>query len=235
MDFFKTRIHVYHPGLAFFSLLLSWVLLCEIPCVCPPKGLFRILVIPFFHIIQIFLLYSFCFDILLQNSFASFLFGCWFIFVDKTRLCRNFFRYFKMSYFVFIAWTCFGIFQVSLLPLGSFDLSFQVVLLDSSAVFFVFSFKQISACFSFLITFDRCRSFFTCSSNRTWHPGLYFSSGYFGEHRFYHRLISLLHKLTCLIQWWCPLGYLVIICLFFFYFHLNFFFRAFTNYLSSYF
>ena len=42
-----------------------------------------------------------------------------------------------------------------------------------------------------------------------------FWSSSFEENRFYHRLISLLHRLFHLIPWCCKLRYVVIICLFF--------------------
>ena len=42
---------------------------------------------------------------------------------------------------------------------------------------------------------------------------LYFCSSSFGEHWFYHRFVSLPHKLVHFVKLYCPLGYLFIICL----------------------
>ena len=73
---------------------------------------------------------------------------------------------------------CFGIYWASLLSLISFDLFIRVVLPELSAVvfffFFVFSSQYILVCFSFLSTFDYCRSFFTCLSSQIFRPGFLF-------------------------------------------------------------
>ena len=55
--------------------------------------------------------------------------------------------------------------------------------------------------------------FFTCPSNLNSHQGFFFVRVTFGNTDLYHRLNSLPHKLSRLIQWFCLLGYLELICL----------------------
>ena len=76
--------------------------------------------------------------------------------------------------------------------------------------FLILSSQYIFGCFPFLCTFAFCRSFFICLSSLIFHPGLVFSDS-LEKYRFYHKLVSLLHKFTCLVQWCCMLFYLVII------------------------
>ena len=77
---------------------------------------------------------------------------------------RIFFRYFRISCFVCIAWLCAGIFWVSFVSPKSFDQFLSVVLSDLSAlVFFVFSFHYTIVYFSFLCTFTNV-NFLICPS-----------------------------------------------------------------------
>ena len=74
--------------------------------------------------------------------------------------------------------------------------------------FTVFSPQHIRMCLSFLGTFAYFCNFFNHSSSLISHPDFVFLFVFLmGE------TISLRHKLVCLFQWGCPLGYLVIIYL----------------------
>ena len=88
----------------------------------------------------------------------------------------------------------------------SSNLSLQIVLTGLFPILFFTFHPNISMCvFTFIIHSLAAVSLhvlvFLC-----------FYSGSLIEHQFYHRLISLLHELACLLQWCCPWGYLVTIC-----------------------
>ena len=127
-----------------------------------------------------------------------------------------------MSCFVWIAWSCLGIFWVYLLSQISFDLSVQVVLIiqleqinQQTCLLFFGLFVPIYPCvFSSFSIFSCCCSFFSCPSCLISYPGLiFFYSDSLGKHWFYHRLVSLPYKRRRLVQWCCLLGYLLIYCL----------------------
>ena len=101
-----------------------------------------------------------------------------------------FFRYFGITCFVCTAWPGPDIVWVSLLPLNIFwtlGLSYCFVL--------VFSFQHFFTYLLLLRTLACCCSFFTCPFSLRSHTGFVF---------------YLLHKLARLDRWCCPLGYLLI-------------------------
>ena len=164
---------------------------------------------------SVFLLCSFRAHILLQNSFAAFasvvgMFLC----ILPLLVGRIFFRNFEMPCFDCIAWLYFGIFLVSLLLLIFLLLiSSNCIVIFAYCFILFFSSQHVPLFFfhSFVARFNTL----SLSILFTKFPILvsFFCSGFFEEHRFYHRLILLLHKLARLIQWCCLLGYLVIIYL----------------------
>ena len=84
---------------------------------------------------------------------------------------KIFFRYFEMSYFVYIAGLCLGIFKFSFLSPVSYDLYPQILLFDLAAVL-ALSFFLVP--FPFLIIFHCCRNFFIWVPNLISHPGFEF-------------------------------------------------------------
>ena len=109
-----------------------------------------------------------------------------------------------MYCFYCITWRCISIFCLYLLIFTFSDLF---------AILFWSFHLNISQRFSFLSIFAFRHNFFC--------------TGSLGTHQFYPRLISLLHELALSIQW-CPLGYLVIVCLSFD-FYLDFFLSQFLR------
>ena len=83
-----------------------------------------------------------------------------------------------------------------------------------TCVAFCFSSQYVPAFFLCFIICACCR-FLICISSRISYSGFEFLFMFFGEHYFFHRLISLLHRLFRLIQWYFSLGYVLIILLFF--------------------
>ena len=78
MDVNFLKLESIHHGRAFFTSVLSWVLLLASLGVFQPMTLLWVLVIVFFMLFihLAFLLYSFCFHILLWNYFISFASDC---------------------------------------------------------------------------------------------------------------------------------------------------------------
>ena len=148
-----------------------------------------------------FLLYSFGFHILLQNSFVSFESSCWFVLVYTPLIVgRSFLRYFRISCFVCIVWPCPGIFRVALFP-QSFYLYLPVVLSDVSTgfVFFCFCFCFFKCYHSveylcIFRSFVCCYTFSICPSNRISRPSFVFLIVLLREISILS-LVSLLHKI----------------------------------------
>ena len=146
--------------------------------------------------------------------FVSLSSGCWCILLLFAG--RIFFCCFAMSSFVCIVLSYLDIFLVFLLspvPSGLFS---QVVL-----GFFIcwvnifFSSQYIPAFLFCLIIFAYCRRSLIYVSSQISHPGFEFLFMFLGEHRFYHKLISLRKKQVRLIPWCFSLRCGLIIRLFF--------------------
>ena len=110
MDFFKIRIHVCHHVLVFSNTVLFSVLFWGIPGLRPPQSFLWGLVFFLVLIHLVFLQYSFCSHILVQNCFVYSTFCCCLFSCILLRLVgKTFFCYFGRSYFLCIAWPCLGI------------------------------------------------------------------------------------------------------------------------------
>ena len=144
-----------------------------------------------------FLLYFFCSRILLQNCFVFFASSCWFVLVNylPTRW-SNFLSLFWKILFCF----CLNLSR-HLWSLSSFANIFSSCMVKLvCCIVSVTSSQDIHLCFSFLSTFAGCRSFYTCFSSQISPSCFVFCSSSFREHRYYHCLVSLLHKLASLVQ-----------------------------------
>ena len=117
---------------------------------------------------------------------------------------RIFNRCFETSYFVYIAWSCLGIFYVLLLSLVFFGWSPQAFFLSSSCASSVWS--EYLSIFRFTIL-ACCRSL---SVIQVWVPiqVLTFCQRFSREHRFFQRLTLLLRILNRLTPWCRLSGYL---------------------------
>ena len=165
-----------------------------------------------------FPLYSFRFDILLQICFVTFASGCSDIFVNSP---AN-----RGKHILSLCWNalyCVYRFILSryLFSFPSFGSNFWLFS-SSCIVYFTcvgFSFLSQHAPTFYLcyIIFGCCHRFLICVSSLIFHLDFEFLFVFFWEHRFIHRLFSLLHKLVLLIAW-CWLRCVLIICLFFLFF-----------------
>ena len=115
-------------------------------------------------------------------------------------LAGRFFHCLGISRFVWIVWSCLNIFLVFLIspvPSGLFPRVVSFVLI---VLFFAFRFN-IFPYFPLFYIFTCCRRFLICFCSLISHPGVGFLFVFLREHRFYHRLISLLHRLVSFIPW----------------------------------
>ena len=95
---------------------------------------------------------------------------------------RIIFRYFGISYFVWIAWHFCINFKVSFLMLISFS---SVISLICVCIFRIFSFRWILVCFIFLSCFTCGRSFSICRLIFIFHPGFVFLFRFLWEMPFF--------------------------------------------------
>ena len=153
----------------------------------------------FFHVIYTICLSMFYTKIVLLPLFLVVVFSSYVVH-------QLFDCHFEKSCFVCIAWHCFGIFFGS--PFFRQYILICCIVPLVCCFVLVFSSQHIFGYLSFFSAFTCCRNFFTCSFGLISHSGFAFL---FGEHRFYHRLVSYQHKLVHLLQWCCQLGYLFII------------------------
>ena len=181
------------PDVFQFGIFL--VLLCINPGVFSPEGLFWFLLFPCYRCVWLFCYIIsvpiFCSKIVLlplqlvvgMYSYAHHQLDGWFRF-----------HYFGMFCFVSIVWLCLSNFfsPPSFARAFSFNSSSCIACFTCFVVFLFLS-LHIPAFFHFLIILACCR-FLIDDSTLISHPGFEFQlMFFFGEHRFYHKLISLLH------------------------------------------
>ena len=173
---------------------------------------------PMLLIHSAFFVMSLSSHILLENCFVSLSSGCGCALVHSPLFAgRLIFRCFGISYFICIVLFCLGTFCLPSFACTFWFISSSCMVCFNCCIAFLFSFQPIPASFLCFIIFACCRRFVMCVSSRIFHPGFEFLFVFFlGEHRFFRRLLSLLHRLVCLIPWCCSLRYGLIIRLVFF-------------------